>query len=78
MHPTTKQWRILRKAIGSNIQYYRKIRKLTLQKLATISGIPDYIIDNYELGKSEIRLHALIKIAIAMDIDIGKLFERVN
>ena len=72
----------------NDFYYYRKDKPCTqpqnngaacakiLEVISSISGIPDYMIDNYELGRGEIRLHALIKIAIAMNIEVRNLFER--
>ena len=76
MHPTTRKWRKIRKSIGNNIRHYRTVQKFTLKKLSDLSGLPTNLIDNYELGKGELRLHALIKIAMAMQIDVRNLFER--
>lgn len=75
MQQTTQKWRDLRKTIGDNIHKCRKNKKLSLQKLSRITTIPEYVIDNYELGKGNIQFYILIKLAAALNADIKDLLE---
>ena len=49
--------------IGHNIHHWRSRKKLPLSKLAAATGISESMLDRYELGKHEIDLMALLKIA---------------
>lgn len=48
----------------------RMERKLTLGKLSEIAGVPESKIDHYELGKNELPLDHMFKIACALDVEI--------
>lgn len=54
----------IQKKIGSNIEYWRKQKGLTQQELASILGVSNRTISNYEngLGIDAVLLHALSKI----------------
>ena len=54
----------IQKKIGSNIEYWRKQKELTQQELASILGVSNRTISNYEngLGIDAVLLHALSKI----------------
>ena len=65
-----RHWRF---AIGQNIHRQRAKQKLPLKKLAQLTGVSELLIDHYELGKNEIGLDELLKIACALDIDIEAL-----
>ncbi len=54
MHPTTPHLRALRATIGRNIRAERSWQRMTLRKLARLSGVAEGRIDQFELGKSEI------------------------
>jgi transcriptional regulator with XRE-family HTH domain len=65
----------LRAAIGHNIHRVRVQRKLLLGKLASASGVSADRIDRYEMGKNEIQLDELLRIACALDVQIAALLE---
>lgn len=65
--------RHLRFTIGQNIHRLRARRKLPLRKLSKLSGIPEFLLDHYELGKNEIRLDELLKIACVFNVGIEEL-----
>ena len=69
-------FRHLRLTIGQNIQRQRVRERMTLARLAKLSGVPESALDRYELGKDEISLLTLLKIACAMQIGIGDLVAR--
>ena len=60
----------IQEKIGSNIEYWRKQKKLTQQGLASILGVSNRTISNYEngLGIDAVLLHALSKI-LECDVD---------
>ena len=72
---STQKLRQLRAAIGRNIHAARVERKVLLHELAAESGVPAEMLDRYELGKNEIRLDELFRIACALDKGIGALVE---
>lgn len=72
---STHLLRHLRLTIGRNIHQRRRERKLTLRKLAKLTGISEGLLDQYELGKDEIRLDALLKIACALRVPVAELVQ---
>ena len=75
MHYSTELLRATRVKIGCNIHLARAKRRLVLAKLAKLSGIAEDKIDRYELGKNEIRLDELLRIACVLDVRVGVLLE---
>jgi transcriptional regulator with XRE-family HTH domain len=67
-----RHWRF---AIGQNIHHHRSQQKLPLKKLARLTGISEPLLDQYELGKNEIRLDALLKIACALRVPVTELMQ---
>ncbi len=65
--------RHLRFTIGQNIHRLRAGQKLSLYKLSQLSGVPELLLDHYELGKNEIRLDELLKIACALEVGVVEL-----
>jgi transcriptional regulator with XRE-family HTH domain len=72
---STHLLRHLRLTIGRNINQRRLEKKLPLVKLARLTGVPEANLDRYELGKSEIRLDEMLKIACALEVPVGALVE---
>jgi len=70
---STHLLRHLRLIIGRNIHQLRSERKLTLRKLAKITGICEGLLDHYELGKNEIALDEMLKIACALRVPVAEL-----
>jgi transcriptional regulator with XRE-family HTH domain len=66
--------RKLRSTIGQNIHRLRAERKLTLSHLSSLTGVPALLLDHYELGKNEIKLDEVLKIACAMNVRFDELF----
>ena len=67
--------RHLRFTIGQNIHRHRSRQKLPLKKLARLTGISEPLLDQYELGKNEIALDALLKIACALRVPMAELMQ---
>jgi transcriptional regulator with XRE-family HTH domain len=65
--------RHLRFTIGQNIHAARLKQKMTLKKLSHLSGVPEDKLDQYELGKNEIRLDQLLKIACSLEMRVREL-----
>lgn len=70
---STHLLRHLRFTIGQNLQRARVRRRWPLARLARASGVAQAKIDQYELGKSEIRLDELLKLACALGASVEKL-----
>ncbi len=64
---TTHLFRHLRRVIGGNIHAARVRRQLSLQKLSRRTGLPEAILDQYELGKGAILLEHILRIASALE-----------
>ena len=67
-----RHWRF---TIGQNIHRRRAEQKMPLKKLARLSGVPERLLDHYELGKNEIGLDELLKIACALEVEVRELIE---
>jgi hypothetical protein len=72
---STHLLRHLRFTIGQNIHHYRSKQKLTLRKLAKLTGLSELLLDHYELGKNEIALDEMLKIACALGVPVTELME---
>ncbi len=70
---STHMLRHLRFIIGKNIRHHRGKRQLSLSKLACLSNINESRLDQFELGKNEIRLDELLKIACILEVQMEEL-----
>jgi len=61
--------------IGLNILYYRKRQGITQQQLAEMTSFSRNHIQQIETAKATPSVTALIDIAEALNIPVGKLFE---
>ncbi len=73
MHYSTHLLRHVRFTIGRNIHRIREERKLPLMKLARQCGLSELLLDQYELGKHDIALRELLKIACALEVKMEEL-----
>lgn len=73
MQYSTHLLRHLRFTIGQNIHRRRAQQKLPLRKFARLTGVSEHLLDHYELGKNEIGLDELLKIACALKIEVQEL-----
>lgn len=64
----------LKKALGKNIQKYRKINKLTQEKLAEIVGVEINSISSVETGKYFPSPDNIVNIAKALKVSLPDLF----
>lgn len=78
MQYSTHLLRHLRLTIGRNIHQHRAAQKMPLRKLARLSGVSERLLDHYELGKNEIGLDDLLKIACALHVEVGTLISSKN
>ncbi len=70
---STHLLRHLRRTIGFNIHRLRTQRKIPLSVLATLSGLSRDKLDYYELGKGDIALDHMLKIACILDAEVRDL-----
>jgi len=75
MQYSTQLLRHLRFTIGQNIHRRRAEQKMPLKKLAKLSGVPEHLLDHYELGKNEIALEHLLRVACVLDADLKALMD---
>jgi hypothetical protein len=59
--------------IGRNIHHHRSKKKIPLHRLAKLTSLSEHLIDHYELGKNEIRLDHLLRIACAINVGLKDL-----
>ncbi len=62
-----------RREIGRRIREWRQRRGLSQIEVATIAGITQGSLSNYELGKRDVPLSTLLGIVAALDIGVGEL-----
>ena len=72
---STHLLRHLRLTIGQNIHRLREKQRIPLHKLARDAGVPELKIDHYELGKNEIPLDHMLRIACALEIKVADLLK---
>ena len=72
---STHLLRHLRLTIGRNIHQRRCEQRLTLGKLSRLTGINEGLLDHYELGKNEIALDEMLKIACALCVPVTELMQ---
>lgn len=64
----------LKKELGKNIQRYRKLNRITQEKLAELIGVEINSISSIETGKYFPSPDNLVKIAQALNVEISTLF----
>ncbi|MBR1424080.1 helix-turn-helix transcriptional regulator [bacterium] len=64
----------IKKTLGKRIQNYRKLKKITQDKLAEIVGIDTISLSKIETGKNYPTAENLSKIANILDVNIYELF----
>lgn len=73
----TKEIRELSCRIGGNLHALRCKRRMSLRKLAQLSGLPEWRLDQIELGKGVLRLDELYRVAVALRCgNIAQLCDR--
>ena len=76
MHYSTHLFRHTRTLIGDAIRRHRLRRRWTLEQLAERSGLSMPLLDRYEMGRGEVELNALLRIACAKDVEMGELIRK--
>lgn len=64
--------------VGRMIKFYRKIANLTQEELAEKTDLDNTYLSDLERGKCTVAAHHLIRIAKALDIQVGDLFPDVR
>jgi hypothetical protein len=59
--------------IGHSLHAARISKKLTLTKLSRFSSVPVDLLDQFEMGKNRMHVDDLLKIALAMKVEIGEM-----
>ncbi|RKI66071.1 XRE family transcriptional regulator [bacterium 1xD42-67] len=62
-------------ALGANVYYYRRKRKLTQDQLSEMIGIEPNHMSNIELAKVGASLDVIFRISDALEVPVHKLFE---
>ncbi len=62
------------KVFGTNVCKYRKLKGVSQEKLAELSGLHRTYISNIECFKRSISLSNIQRISDALDIEVYKLF----
>ena len=75
MQYSTHLLRHTRLIIGKNIHRYCRKQKLPLWKLAKLTGVSEFLLDYYELGRGEIPFVEMLKIACALNVKLEDLLD---
>jgi transcriptional regulator with XRE-family HTH domain len=67
-----EEWKAI---VGNNVKRLRKAKGLTQEQLAVDSGIDLTYAGGIERGKRNPSLEVLVRIAAALDVRLGELFE---
>ena len=62
-------------ALGANVYYYRRKRKLTQDQLSEMVKIEPNHMSNIELAKVGASLDVIFRISDALEVPVHKLFE---
>lgn len=66
--------RRMRRQIGSNIRVKRLSQGMTLEVLSRRSGLPVSFIDRVEMGKGEVDLYYIMRLAVVLRMNAVELF----
>lgn len=66
--------RALKRTIGVNIERTRKAQNIPLRKLSRKTGFSAIKLDYWEMGRMEISLFAIVRIAAALGVPVERLF----
>lgn len=64
--------------LGAQLRRLREDRELTQEKLAELAGLNYKYVGRIELGKSDPGAYVLVRLAAALQVPIGELFETVH
>jgi transcriptional regulator with XRE-family HTH domain len=64
--------------LGAQLRRLREERKLSQEKLAELAGLHYKYVGRVELGKSDPGAYVLVRLAAALRVPIGELFEAVH
>lgn len=64
------------KEVGANIRHWRKLKRLTLQEMAALTGFSAPTLCNIERGLQDQKTSQLVKIAAVLNISPKDLFPR--
>lgn len=62
--------RHIRLIIGQKIHHFRKEKRWSLNRLSILTDIPEWQLDHYEIGKSDINLIHLLRIVCVFGVEI--------
>ena len=60
--------------IGSKLRFLRKIKNLTLEKVASQIGVSAQQVQKYEVGKSKIDISKIVILATLFDVNVDIFF----
>ncbi|MDE5444396.1 helix-turn-helix domain-containing protein [Bradyrhizobium sp. CSA207] len=65
---------LLRATLARRVKERRQLSKLSQRDLAERAGIRQALVSQIELGEANVTLDSLLRIAIALDVDLAGLF----
>jgi len=68
----------IRALFGKRIRELRLKRKFSQEKLSELAGLHPTYISNIENGKRNIGIEIAVKLARALNVDVGQLFKGVH
>lgn len=74
MQYSTHFLRHVRFTIGQNIRAARDKQKMTLRHLSRKSGVPEFKIDQFELGKNNISVEEMVRLGCVLGVRAEEIF----
>lgn len=71
-----EQYHLLLKTVGNNIRAVRKLKYLTIDQLAQMANLSSKYLQGVEIGKRNISITNLNKIAVALETSLSILFNK--
>jgi transcriptional regulator with XRE-family HTH domain len=62
--------------LGKRIKFFREKLKLTQQHVDVMSGVSNADISRIENGQKNIEFHTIVKLAIALNVELEDLFRK--
>lgn len=70
-----KAFHVIRRRLGHNLHHARSKQRMSLDKCAALTGISASTLDFYELGKGDMPLSTMVRLAEALKVPLQSLME---
>ncbi len=70
--------RALRGSIGQVLHAQRRAQNISLYTIEKRTGLPPHCVDQIELGKGDIALDKIVRLALFLNLEIEVVFKKQN